>query len=141
MDFLTKLEKVAKLKRKEIQFAGLDITIQEMDGDMNDYFNNDGQKRFKYKGKGKNIEAIPESYDHLGHAAMVVAMGLIDGETGNLVFDYKKRKDIEKINSYSPEFRDFLKDEILELSGQTEEAKLEAEKKSPQAEESESGSE
>jgi len=128
MNLRERLKAVGELKTRIVEYEDEKFTVQEFSGAFHDEFTRDAKNRVKFIGKGKNIQPDPNSYNPSGQKALVVAMGLID-EEGKLQFDHKKKEDLDFIDSLSNNLNDILKDAILDLSGLTEEAKDEAEKK------------
>jgi len=139
MSFRDKLSRVTKLKTEKVEIDGEQFTIQEFSGTKRDEVEKDAKRRIKFTGKGKNITPDINTHNPVGQKAMIIAMGLVDDDTGLLAFEYKNKDHLKEIGGFPAHMQEALSDAILELSGMSPDAEEEAEGKSEQAEANTSG--
>ena len=121
--FFNKLKKVAKRSEKTFEYEGEQITVREMSGNMRDYYDSDVKKRVTFKGRHPDLNTLNTE----GQRALLVAMTLIDPDTGELAFDYKSEEDLKQIGELSADFLDTVFDVSAELCGLSAEAEEELE--------------
>jgi hypothetical protein len=125
MKFQDKIKKAKSRKEETVEVDGVKWLVRAMSGEMRDYFTKDGTARVKFDGQDPDIN----SYNPIGQRALVVAMGLVDDDSGELAFDYTNAEHITEINTWVSELLKVLEDKISKISGLEKEAKEAAEKK------------
>jgi hypothetical protein len=125
MKFQDKIKKAKSRKEETVEVDGVKWLVRAMSGEMRDYFTKDGTARVKFDGQDPDIN----SYNPIGQRALVVAMGLVDDDSGELAFDYTNAEHITEINTWDSELLKVLEDKISKISGLEKEAKEAAEKK------------
>lgn len=106
------------------------FTLRDMTGKMRDFYELDGRKRVRFKGQNPDLNTLDSS----GRRALTVAMVLVNDETKEIHYDYKKKEDLAEISDWGNARLEPLLDAALDLCGLAEEAKEEASKK-PESEE------
>jgi len=122
MSFKDKLKALTQLKEVKVEAAGQEFTVREMTGVMRDFFNADQQKRVKFVGMNPDLNTL----DTEGTRGLVVAMTLIDDDTGDLAFDYKSEEDIATIGQWSSSLLEVLVDAAFDICGLSAEEAEEA---------------
>lgn len=104
---------VEKDEEEEIEEVKVKFTVRDMTGNMRDYWDSDAKKRVQFKGKNPDLNTLRTE----GQRALLVAMTLVDDETGELAFDFKNSNDLNQIGELSGALLDAIFDESLSLCG------------------------
>ena len=122
--FFDKLKKVAKRAEETFTCDGESFTVRGMSGNMRDYYDADTQKRVKFKGRQPDMNTL----NTVGTRALVVAMTLVDADTGELAFDYENKEDLLAIGELDSNFLDKVFEIGTKLSGLSVVSEKDAEK-------------
>jgi len=123
-NFLKKLKAAGKRKEYKFTFEGEEFTVRDITGLMRDYWDSDAKKRVQFKGKHPDFNTLRTE----GQRGLLVAMTLVDDESGELAFDYKSDESINELGELSGAFLDKAFSEALTLCGLNPEAEKETEK-------------
>lgn len=122
-NFLTKLKTAGKRKESTVEYEGQTFTVRDMTGNMRDYWDSDAKKRVQFKGKNPDLNTLRTE----GQRALLVAMTLVDDETGELAFDFKSAEDLKQVGELSGGLLDAIFDESLTLCGLNPKSEKESE--------------
>lgn len=122
-NFLSKLKTVGKRKEHTFEYEGIALTVRDISGNMRDYWDADAKKRVKFKGRNPDLNTLQTE----GQRALMVAMTLVNDESGDLAYDYKNTEDLAAIGELSGALLDRVFDEAMALCGMTPAAQEEAE--------------
>lgn len=101
------------------------IVIQEMDRIAYEAYQTDTMRRVQFNGRHPDLS----TYDNQGQGALLVAMTVIDKETGNLKWDWRSQDDLDVIGRFNHRRISVLIDAAARVSGISSEAEEDTAKK------------
>ena len=123
-NFFNKLQKAGKRKETTVDYNGAKFTLRDMSGEMRDFYDADIKSRVQFKGRHPDLNTLNTK----DQRATVVAMCIVDDDSGDLAFDYQNKDDLKKLGELSGALLDFLFEKSMELCGLMPKAAEDAEK-------------